>query len=415
MKLNLRQQITQFAHVLQSSLFPMLQDELGKLTGPAKRLVATLEMIPLARFVPCGRGWVGRPSKDRLAIASAFVAKAVYGFGTTRALLDALANDAQLRKICGWEKAWQVPHEATFSRAFEEFATMQLPVFVHEALIRESQSERLIGHIARDSTAIEARERFPETRAQREARLKARKAQRKQERQAARAAARQAAAAAGKPLPRRGRPPGPSRRYPGGKRPSVPPSDTRLARQRSMNLSAMLEELPKQCDIGAKTNSQGHQEYWRGYKLHLDVADGQIPISAVLTSASLHDSQVAIPLATLTTQRVTYCYEVMDSAYDADHIHQQSRSLGHVPIIDPHPRRGQELPFQPSGAPVLRPAQQHRYRERTMVERVNARIKDEFGGRTIRVRGHAKVMAHLMFGILALTVDQLLRIVVRRV
>jgi len=415
MKLNLRQQITQFAHLLQSSLFPMLQDELGELTGPAKRLVASLEMIPLARFVPCGRGWVGRPSKDRLAIASAFVAKAVYGFATTRALLAALANDAQLRKICGWEKAWQVPHEATFSRAFEEFAKMQLPVFVHEALIRESQSERLIGHIARDSTAIEARERFPETRAQREARLTARKAQRKQERQAARAAARQAAAAAGKPVPRRGRPPGPSPRYPGGKRPYTPPPDTRLARQRSMNLAEMLEELPKQCDIGAKTNSQGNQEYWRGYKLHLDVADGQIPISAVLTSASLHDSQVAIPLATLTTQRVTYCYELMDSAYDADHIHQQSRSLGHVPIIDPHPRRGQELPFQPSGALVLSPAQQQRYRERTMVERVNARIKDEFGGRTIRVRGHAKIMTHLMFGLLALTVDQLLRIVVRRV
>jgi Transposase DDE domain len=64
---------------------------------------------------------------------------------------------------------------------------------------------------------------------------------------------------------------------------------------------------------------------------------------------------------------------------------------------------------------MLSPAQQPRYRERTMVERVNARINDEFGGRTIRVRGHAKVMAHLMFGILALTVDQLLRIVVRRV
>ena len=66
MKLNLRQQITQFAHVLQSSLFPTLQDELGKLTGPAKRLVATLEMIPLARFVPCGRG-MGWPSFERPA------------------------------------------------------------------------------------------------------------------------------------------------------------------------------------------------------------------------------------------------------------------------------------------------------------------------------------------------------------
>ena len=79
MKLTLRQQITQFAQVLQTELFPVLREELGKLTAPAKRLVTTLEMIPLARFVPSSRGWIGRPSKDRLAIASAFVAKTVYG------------------------------------------------------------------------------------------------------------------------------------------------------------------------------------------------------------------------------------------------------------------------------------------------------------------------------------------------
>ena len=94
MKLTLRQQITQFAHVLQTGLFPALSEELGELTEPAKRLVATLEMIPLARFVPSSRGWIGRPSKDRLAIASAFVAKAVYGFGLTRQLLDALRRDS---------------------------------------------------------------------------------------------------------------------------------------------------------------------------------------------------------------------------------------------------------------------------------------------------------------------------------
>src|ERR1019366_3282004 len=122
MKLTLRQQITQFAHVLQTGLFPVLHEELGELTPPAKRLVATLEMIPLARFVPSSRGWIGRPSKDRLAIASAFVAKAVYGFALTRQLLVALASDSQLRRICGWNEPWQVPHESTFSRAFDEFA-----------------------------------------------------------------------------------------------------------------------------------------------------------------------------------------------------------------------------------------------------------------------------------------------------
>ncbi len=163
MKLTLRQQLTQFAHVLQSSLFPALEEEVGPLGKRTKQLVATLEMIPLARFVPSSKGWIGRPSKDRYAVACAFVAKAVYGFTTTSQLLERLAQDAQLRRICGWNTAQQVPHESTFSRAFAEFAQMELPQFVHEALIRETQKDRLIGHIARDSTAIEVRERFPET------------------------------------------------------------------------------------------------------------------------------------------------------------------------------------------------------------------------------------------------------------
>lgn len=414
MKLTLRQQLTQFAHLLQSELFPVLNEELGELTEPAKRLVATLEMIPLARFVPSGGGWVGRPPKDRLAIASAFVAKAVYGFSLTRQLLNALASDAQLRRICGWKHAWQVPHESCFSRAFAEFARMELPQFVHEALIRETQRDRLIGHIARDSTAIEARERFPETPAQRAARHAQRKAKLKQQRKAARAAARKAAGKAAPPPAKRGRR-GPDQRFPGGKRPYVPKPDTRLERQRTMKLPAMLADLPTQCDIGGKKNSQGNTDYWRGYKLHLDVADGQIPISAVLTSASLHDSQVAIPLATMTTQRVTYCYEVMDSAYDAYHIKEQSRALGHVPIVDPKAPggvkpEGQTIPLGPLPR-QLSWAEEERYKERTMVERVNGRLKDEFGARCVRVRGASKVMAHLMFGVLALTVDQILRLV----
>jgi hypothetical protein len=43
-------------------------------------------------------------------------------------------------------------------------------------------------------------------------------------------------------------------------------------------------------------------------------------------------------------------------------------------------------------------------------EWVNGGLKDDFGGRY--VRGHAKVLCHLIFGILALTCDQLLRLIV---
>jgi Transposase DDE domain/Transposase domain (DUF772) len=399
MKLTLRQQLTQFGKTLQTGLFPILSEELGELSEPAKRLVATLEMIPLARFVPSSRGWIGRPSKDRLAIASAFVAKAVYGFSLTRQLLNALQSDAQLRRICGWETARQIPHESTFSRAFDEFARMELAQFVHESLIRETQRDRLIGHIARDSTAIEARERRPETSARAE-----RKAQ----------GTAQPAAKSTAPR-KRGARRGPHRRYKAGKRPYIPPTDTRLAQQRSMNLPEMLADLPQDCDWGGKRDSHGNDHHWLGHKLHLDVADGQIPISAVLTSASVHDSQVAIPLATMSTQRVTYFYEVMDAAYDAHHIDAQSRQLGHIPIIDPKAPGGpksqaKDIPMSKAKR-ELSPAQKERYQERTMVERVNARLKDEFGARNIRVRGAKKVMAHLMFGVLALTVDQLLKLV----
>jgi hypothetical protein len=388
MKLTLRQQLTQFAHVMQSSLFPVLEEEVGPLGERAKQLVATLEMIPLARFVPSSKGWIGRPSKDRYSVACAFVAKAVYGLTTTTQLLERLAQDAQLRRICGWNMARQVPHESTFSRAFAEFAQMELPQFVHEALIRETQKDRLIGHIARDSTAIEAREHFPEA-----------------------AVAVKAKKPAGKRGPRTKGPRGPHKRWKGGKPARALPEGTRLQRQRSMSLPAMLAELPKNCSIGVKTSSKGYQQYWRGYKLHLDVADGQIPISAVLTGASVHDSQVAIPLATMSSQRVIYCYELMDSAYDAQHIIEHSRGMGHVPIVDP-PQRGcqNKSTIVPRQQRQLSWAEADRYKERTMIERVNGRLKDEFGGRQVRLRGASKIMAHLMFGVLALTVDQMLKL-----
>jgi len=386
MQLSLRQQLAQFAHLLQMQLFPILEQASGELDETAKRFVTTLEMIPLARFVPCGEGGMGRPRKNRYALACAFVAKAVYGLALTRQLLQRLRQDGTLRRLCGWNTVAQLPGESTFSRAFAEFAQMELPQLVHAALIADTQKHRLIGHIARDSTAIEAREHFPERPTQ--------------------------STAEKPPVPARkmGAPKGPHKRYKGGKRPYQPPSDTRMRRQRSMTLPEMLAELPRHCSLGVKTADGGNQQYWRGYKLHLDVADGQIPISAILTAASLHDSQVAIPLATMTAQRVTNCYDIMDAAYDATEIMEHSRSLGHVPIIRPV-KRMRKIAFQ--GEQPSRQfswAEEDRFRERTMVERVNARLKDEFGGRQIRLRGASKIMAHLMFGVLALTVDQLLKL-----
>jgi hypothetical protein len=91
--------------------------------------------------------------------------------------------------------------------------------------------------------------------------------------------------------------------------------------------------------------------------------------------------------------------------------------LGHVPLIDVNPRRNQALKDELLAENKRRrqagyqAAEDTRYHERSTVERVNARLKDEFGGRMVRVRGHAKVMCHLMFGVLALTANQLMTFV----
>ncbi|MFZ4682978.1 MAG: transposase [Terrimicrobiaceae bacterium] len=419
MQLNPLQLVTQFAHILQLELFPKLEGEVGPLSKELELLTAVASMAPLERMLSANRASTGRPAKDRTALATAFMAKAVLNLPTTRDLISRLRVDAALRRFCGWYSAQALPHESKFSRAFAEFAATELPQKLHAAIIEATQRQRLIGHITRDSTAIPARESLSEAvkqerKAELEKARKKKKAKEERKRAAKRAAAKQTRTA--EKSKRRTRPAA-KRKHPKGAFAKAKATNRgkRIQRQRHQKLEEMIDGLPRHCDYGAKKNSQGNENYWRGYKLHLDVADGQLPISAVLTSASVHDSQVAIPLMTLTSKSVAYLYEVMDSAYDADDIHAHSRQLNHEPIIAPHPRRGTK---KSSEVPKVHPdkparqldwAKQERYKVRTMSERVNARLKDEFGASQIRVRGAAKVMAHLMFGVIALTVDQWLR------
>jgi hypothetical protein len=353
-----------FGQILQNQLFPVLEEEVGPLSERHQDFVRALALLQMDGFVAVRHGR-GRPSHDRACIARAFLAKAVFNFPHTRALLDRLAHDVTLRRLCGWERASQVPDESVFSRAFAEFARSEFAQRVHTALIRRTQSQRLVGHILRDATAIEARE---------------------------------------KPAPKPPKPPEKARRLHRKSGTAKRPEQmTRIERQCSggMTLEEMLAELPRSCNVGCKPNSKGIKQSWTGYKLHLDVADGQIPISCVLTSASLNDNQVAVPLALMTAQRVTSCYDLMDAGYDCEALRENSRKLGHVPIIDRQKHGSVEV--------EMLPHEKVRYRERTTVERVYARLKEEFGGSTVRVRGWAKVMAHLMFGILALSADQILR------
>jgi hypothetical protein len=353
--------IAEYAAFLQRELFPRLeQEEVGPLSRLDEQFCQVMSLTELGRFTaPFGWCGTGRPPKERVWLIHAFIAKAVYQFATTAALIEALKARPTLRRLCGYEKVGDIPSEPTFSRAFADFAGAELPQRIHEHLIKIHVGPRLVGHLSRDSTAIEVpekpvlKEKPPEP-----ARPK-----------------------------KRGRP----RR--GEERPA--PQPKRLDLQGTRSLEENLADLPTPCAIGAKLNSKGHLESWIGYKLHIDTNDWGVPISVILTSASVHDSQVAIALAQMSAERVTALYAVMDSAYDAPQIHAFTRGLGQVPIIDPNPRRGEKIP--------LPPAEKERFKERSTIERVNSLLKQRYGARWVRVRGAQKVFCHLMFGVVALT------------
>jgi hypothetical protein len=353
---------------VERSLFPHLQECLPALSQKHMDLVLVLETLRIEDHVrPVWMHMVGRKPKDRKALARAFVAKAFYNGPTSASFLDRLGADQSLRRICGWEMRNQIPSESTFSRAFDEFARSGLGDATHEALVRAYLGEEVFWHVCRDSTEIDAREK-PVAKPPKEP----------------------------KPKYKRGRP------KKGEERPK--PGPTRMERQLTQTAAEAIAELPAVCDVGTKIDSKGSKRHWVGYKLHVDVGDGGIPLSALTTSASVHDSQVAIPLARITAERVESLYDLMDTAYDAKLIRGFCEQLGHVAIIPQSARHGKVEPMEPDRVRI--------YNNRTTVERFNSRLKDEFGGRMVRVRGKPKVHLHLMFGVLAIFAEALLGLAV---
>jgi hypothetical protein len=111
--------------------------------------------------------------------------------------------------------------------AFDEFAARGLPERVHATMIASHLGEQIVGHLNRDSTEIVARERPADK-----------------------------PAPALKPARRRGRP------KQGESRPKEP---TRIEQQLRMNeLSQIIADLPRACDVGTKRDSQGHKHSWLG-------------------------------------------------------------------------------------------------------------------------------------------------------
>ena len=148
------EQITASWCHIQGHLFPWLRDEIGPLTEQHERLVIVLEMARVEALVPLDDGGPGRPADDRQALARAFTAKTVLNLPTTAALIERLTVDPTLRRLCGWERAAEVPKTWTFSRANAEFADAALAERTHAALIKRGSPLFHVGSLRSSLPAI---------------------------------------------------------------------------------------------------------------------------------------------------------------------------------------------------------------------------------------------------------------------
>ncbi len=443
--------LAEYWNEIQVRLFPYVSDALGApLTSKLEQVISILEVARIESHIsnPFGTRFGCRPMHDRRCLGRAYVVKAVYDLPTTECLIELLRNHSCLRAFCGWECPRDIPSASTFSRAFAEFSKEKLCDRVHEAMVLKHLAPRTVKNVSRDSTAVAARER---------AAKKPKKGKNEKdavekdvvtsdlaavETQQIEVLDSRAPSASSLPPDALGLFPSdeapqngdgshcdsntPEAQEPKPKQSSTecilqdckrkrgrpkkgekapPPPPKRLEVQRSQSAEVALLELSKCCDWGTKTDTGGHKYSWKGYKTHIDWASGMLPITVVTTSASVHDSQLAIPMARITAKRVKSEYALMDSAYDASQIRIATEELGVVPIIDPNPRRGGVAPQKVFDADMI-----ERYKDRSTAERGNGRLKDEFGLRRLRVRGHAKAHAHIMFGIIALFADQILKL-----
>lgn len=370
---------------LEKTLFPLIKEELRleELSTKEAKLIKILDFAEIEKNITVVT--ITNTPKDREEMARAFIAKSVYNIQTTRDLIDRLHSDRILRVLCGWRYKADVPSESKFSRVFKELSDLKIAQKTHEKFIEEYLSEKIFHYNATDATMIPLREKVV-----------------KKE----------------KPKPKkkykRGRP------KKGEKREPINP--TILQKQKDMqSVEEMLELVSTDCGVGVKQNSKGNREKWIGGKLHISTVDGDIPITAYYSGANVHDSSVALPLIKETSQRVNYLFDLQDAGYDANIISEFSIKHNHRPIIDINPKNSKALKEKiqlikdekkkfkffnlPQSSDI------HHYNQRSMVERVNKYLKDDFGCNTIYYQGADKVASVLAFGILSICIHQSLKLV----
>ena len=279
-----------------------------------------------------GRSRTGRPGHTLLSVLAVHAVKLYFQEKTMTAARDRLLSSSNLRTITG---VAEVPSLSVISKKTDTLIDLVDFSSILASICSSFYKDRLVCHLSIDSTISEAREKP----------VKAEKPRRKRKRGRKRKGAEELAIAEEK--------------------------EQLYDLMENGCVDEFLSSLEHRCSVTGKKNSKGNMEWSIDYKAHLTVDDNGIIVAHHVTGASVHDSQVAIPLMRMADRRCDYLYALMDGGYTSQRIEAFASSIGKVPIIDRRAdRNGNKKEMEPCKA--------ERYKARTTVERTNSELKECF-------------------------------------
>ena len=278
-----------------------------------------------------GRSCTGRPGHTLLSVLAVHAVKLYFQEKTMTAARDRLLSSSNLRTITG---VAEDPSLSVISKKTDTLIDLVDFSSILASICSSFYKDRLVCHLSIDSTIAEAREKPVK---------------------------------AGKPGKRKR-----GRKRKGSEELTIAEEKERLYDLMENGcVDEFFSSLEHRCSVTGKKNSKGNMEWFIGYKAHIAVDDNGIIVAHHVTGASVHDSQVAIPLMRMADQRCDYLYALMDGGYTSERIETFAHSIGKVPIIDRHADRS-------GNKKEMEPCKAERYKARTTVERTNSELKECF-------------------------------------
>ncbi|NHN34858.1 transposase [Paenibacillus agricola] len=299
----------------------------------------TLDIRPFLKVVS-KKFVLGAPTQlNYTAMLRSLFIRVIERIPTIKDLRKRLKQSVEFNLNCGFTGSDRIPSEATYSRLIQKLQGSAVFEQTQEALVRLAFQEGFLdaSTVAMDATHVESRDRQPEKKKvdveELPTEIPKKKRGRKSKAEREKWLQEQLEIEANRPL-----------------------FEKKVEEQLPCTFTQLRGQIPLAPEWGVKKNSAGKNVFWYGFKAHLLVdCKSQYILTALLSSGSINDGKMAIPLLKMLAEHhpeLEVKQVLADAGYDLAPIYKQVEGMGAQALIDYNRRKeslveGKDKYFRP--------------------------------------------------------------------